>query len=50
MDRTLRHRVVGVQFDLRTDAMQLTGRTALPVASQSDAPDDNGDLDAIVQP
>ena len=30
LDRTLRHRVVGVQFDLRTDAMQITGRTALP--------------------
>ena len=30
LDRTLRHRVVGVQFDLTTDRMQLTGRTALP--------------------
>ena len=32
MDRTLRHRVISVQLDLRTDAMQLGARTALPVA------------------
>ncbi len=31
LDRTLRHRVVAVQFDLRTDAMILTGRTTLEV-------------------
>ena len=29
LDRTLRHRVVGVSFDLTTDQMQITGRTAL---------------------
>ncbi len=27
LDRTLRHRVTALQFDLRTDAMQITGRT-----------------------
>ena len=29
LDRTLRHRIIGVSFDLRTDAMQLTARTSL---------------------
>ena len=29
LDRTLRHRVTAVQFDLTTDQMQITGRTAL---------------------
>jgi len=29
LDRTLRHRVVQVRFDLRTDAMQITARTTV---------------------
>ena len=33
LDRTLRHRVVGVSFDLTHDAMEITARTALPLGS-----------------
>lgn len=33
LDRTLRHRVVGVSFDLTHDAMEVTARTALPTGS-----------------
>ena len=33
LDRTLRHRVTALQFDLRTDAMSITARTALPAGS-----------------
>lgn len=31
LDRTLRHRVTAVSFDLTTDQMTLTGRTAIPL-------------------